>query len=227
MCSHLRQVRLPIVGLCLPEPEDMNEWQNQANINNLNLRAATYAVTAANEAVSGNKAAHYPTLNLNLSHGTDSADGSTLGFGGRDTDDTTITLNLDIPIYSGGLTTSRHREQIAYLDRARATLDNQKRLTALQTRNAYRGIKAAIAQASAFSKALDSTRSASEATQAGFRVGTRTSVDVLLAQREQYKSQRDHLRALYDYILNILELKRSAGTLSEEDVQQINLWFSH
>ena len=140
---------------------------------------------------------------------------------------TTITLNLDIPIYSGGLTSSRHREQIAYLERTRAILNNQKRITNQQTRNAYRGIKSAISQARALQQAVASTLSASEATQAGFKVGTRTSVDVLLAQREQHESERDYLRALYDYIINILELKRSAGTLSEEDIQQINGWFDH
>jgi len=217
------------ISLLTPDPEDMEQWQHNATDNNLDLRAAYYAVIAATESVSGTQADHYPTLNLNLVHDNESTDGSPLVsvVGGQDTEDTRLTLNLDIPIYSGGFTNSKHREAIARLDKARATLSNQKRLTIQQTRNAFRGIKAAIAQAHAFKKALESTQSASEATQAGFEVGTRNSVDVLFAQREQNKSKRDYLRALYDYILNVLELKRSAGSLSENDIQQINQWLTH
>lgn len=215
--------------LSMPEPDDMEQWQKNASANNLDLRAAHYAVTAAAEAASGSRADHYPTLNLNLNHGTDSSDGSTLStsFGGRDIEDTRLSLELDIPIYSGGHTSSTHRQSIARLEKAKATLDNQKRLTIQQTRNAFRGINAAIAQVHAFKKALESTQSATEATQAGFEAGTRTSVDVLLAQRGLYKSERDYSRALYDYILNILQLKKSSGTLSESDIEQINQWFEH
>lgn len=217
------------IPLLTPEPEDMEQWQTNATANNLDLRAAYYAVTAASEAVSGSQADHYPTLKLNLVHDNKSADGSATGLSGssgRDTEDTTLSLNLDIPIYSGGITNSKHREAIANLDKARAILNNQKRLTTQQTRNAFRGIKAAIAQAQALKKALESTQSATEATQAGFEVGTRNSVDVLLARREQYKSKRNYSRALYDYILNVLELKKSAGTLSEKDIQLANKWLT-
>jgi len=217
------------IPLAMPEPQNMALWQKNATANNLDLRAAYYAVVAATEAVSGSHAGHFPTLNLNLNHGAESSDGSSLGasFGGRDIEDTRLTLQLDIPIYSGGNTSSKHRQAIAGLDKAKAALGNQKRLTIQQTRNAFRGINAAIAQAHAFNKALESTQSATEATQAGFEVGTRTSVDVLFAQRENYRSERDYSRALYDYILNILELKKSSGTLSAADIKQINQWFDH
>ena len=217
------------IALLTPEPENMEQWKNNAIDNNFELRAAYYAVLAATEAASASQSDHYPTLNLNLVHDNESSDGSSLGsvVGGRDTEDTRLSLNLDIPIYSGGLTSSKHRAAVANLDRAKAILSKQKRLTAQQTRNAYRGIKAAIAQAHAFKKALESTQSATEATQAGFEAGSRNSVDVLLAQREQYRSERDYLRTLYDYILNVLELKKSAGTLSDNDIKQINRWLTN
>lgn len=210
----------------LPPKEDIEHWQNNASANNLELRSAYYALNAASRSVSAARAGHYPTLELNLRHEADSSDGSSLGssFGGRDSEDTRLSLELNIPIYSGGLTSSLHREKLAELDRAKAVLDRQKRLTLQQTRNAYRGITAAIAQVNALKKALESTQSATEATRSGFEVGTRTSVDVLLARREQHKSERNYTRALYDYILNVLELKRSAGTLTDEDIHQINRW---
>ena len=83
---------------------------------------------------------------------------------------------------------------------------------------------AGISRVNAFSKAVESARAASRATQAGFEVGTRTSVDVLLALRSVFEAQRDYARSRYDYLLDTLRLKRSAGTLSADDLLQIDAW---
>ena len=69
-----------------------------------------------------------------------------------------------------------------------------------------------------------STRKAQEAIEAGFQVGTRTSVDVLGAQRDANESVRDYKGARYDYVVATLRLKEAAGTLSPEDVALVNGW---
>jgi outer membrane protein len=76
----------------------------------------------------------------------------------------------------------------------------------------------------ALTQAVRSARSAKEAIEAGFQVGTRTSVDVLDADREVFRSLRDHAVARYRYVLDVLRLKQAAGTLSEDDLQGINGW---
>ena len=83
---------------------------------------------------------------------------------------------------------------------------------------------AGISRVSAFDKAVESAEVAAEATQAGFEVGTRTSVDVLLAVRVVYEAQRDYSRSRYDYLLDTLRLKQSAGMLSSDDLLQIDDW---
>ena len=85
-------------------------------------------------------------------------------------------------------------------------------------------MKSGISRVEALSQAVRSATSAKEAIEAGFQVGTRTSVDVLNAERDLFGARRDHAVARYDYILNVLRLKRSAGTLSEEDLATINAW---
>jgi outer membrane protein len=87
-------------------------------------------------------------------------------------------------------------------------------------------VLSAISQANALKQALRSTQTALEATQAGFEVGTRTTVDVLDSQREMYRAQRDYIRAKHGYILSTLLLKQAAGTLTETDVQLINTWLN-
>ena len=63
-----------------------------------------------------------------------------------------------------------------------------------------------------------------QATEAGFEVGTRTTVDVLDARRALFLAETNYARSRYDYIINILLLKEAAGTLSEEDLQEVNGW---
>lgn len=214
------------VPLSFPELEDIKTWQDKALANNLNLRAANYALEAAKNNYESQRSGHYPTLNLNAQHSSISDDDSTLGIGSRDVDDTVISLSLDIPIYSGGYTSSKIRQSAAKLDQVKKLFEKIQRQTIQEMRVAYLGVQAAIAQVKAFKQVLISTESATEATQRGFEVGTRTSVDVLLAQGNLFKSQRDYAQARYDYILKLLKIKYAAGLLSSDDIQHISQWLS-
>ena len=217
------------IPLVVPEPVDINAWKDKAVSSNLNLRAAKYSVDAASDAYDSSRAGHYPTLNLNAEKREVSSDGADLstGVGTLDKDDTTLMLQLTVPIYSGGFTNSKIRQSAAELDQARALHEKEKRLTVQQTRTAFLGIQAAIAQVKALKQALSSTETAVEATETSYRAGIRTSVDVLQIQSALFKSERDYARSRYDYILNVLELKQAAGILSLEDIQQINQWLVH
>ena len=214
------------IPLSFPKMEDIKAWQDKALANNILLRAARYAMDAAKNNYHGQRSGHYPTLNLNAQHGSTSADGNSLGLGGRDLEDTTIGLSLNIPIYSGGYTSSKIRQSAAELDQAKMLFEKQQRQTIQEMRVAYLGVQAAIAQIKAFKQALISTQSATEATELGFEVGTRTSVDVLLAQGNLFKSQRDYAKARYEYILKLLELKFAAGLLTTADIEHISQWLS-
>ena len=83
-----------------------------------------------------------------------------------------------------------------------------------------------FSQVKAFRQALSSSNIALEATEAGFEVGTRTSVDVLISLRETYGAQRDYASARYDYLINILKLKQAAGLLNIDDLDEINRWLT-
>ena len=83
-----------------------------------------------------------------------------------------------------------------------------------------------MSRVKALKQAVRSAQSALEAIEAGFQVGTRTSVDVLNAQRELFSAQRDYSSARYDYILSILRLKQAAGTLAPTDLVQVNSWLA-
>jgi len=108
------------------------------------------------------------------------------------------------------------------VDTALAQIRVQELSASLLARESYRGVQTNISRVRALRQALDSTQKSAEASDAGFRAGTRTSVDVLTALRDTFSARSDFVNARYDYILNTLSLKAAAGTLSESDLVAVN-----
>jgi outer membrane protein len=214
--------------LLSPEPNDINEWQKMALENNLSLKAAKFSLTASKEAFESARAGHYPILNLAAAHTYDSSDGSSFSdaFGGSDNTNNNIGVQLAIPIYQGGGVSSRARAANAQVWSSQAQVDLATRTTVQQIRDAYLGVNASISSVRAFKQALISARTSVEATEAGFEAGTRTSVDVLLVQGRQYEAERNYARSRYDYLLDLLDLQQAAGSLTREDVWQMNEWLA-
>jgi outer membrane protein len=221
----IAQKEIPLV---VPEPMDINAWQQKALHNNFLLLSAKYAVDAAQSAYDGSKGGHYPSVSLNASYGVTNSDQRQTNFGipieANESTDAKVVLSLDIPIYSGGFTSSTVRQKLSELNREKALQEQQKRLTIALARSAYLSLEADIAQVKARNQAVISTQTSLDATLAGYDAGTRTSVDVLISQRLLYSSQRDYSVARHTYITDSLELKRVAGTLSLADIDEINKW---
>ncbi|MDZ7661038.1 TolC family outer membrane protein [Thiohalophilus sp.] len=208
--------------LLRPEPEDIDHWVKTALDHSLLLIAAEKSREIAEEEINRARAGHYPTLDLVADHTHSDTDGGS--FGARETEDTAISLQLNVPLYSGGLVASRTREAAARHIQAKEQYIQQRRAIEREIRSAYLSVIANISQVKAFAQALESSRTALEATEAGFEVGTRTAVDVLNSQRELYRAQRDYAQSRYNYILESFRLKQAAGILSEQDIKQVNAW---
>ena len=133
-------------------------------------------------------------------------------------------MELNVPIYSGGLVSSKTREAYEQYNVAMHYLEKARRTAQRNTREAYLGVISGISQVNALKQAVVSSETALLATETGFEVGTRTAVDVVASQRATSKARRDYSNAKYNYILNTLKLKRSAGTLSPDDLNIINAW---
>jgi len=133
-------------------------------------------------------------------------------------------LNLNAPLYSGGLTSSKVRQTLSQLNQAKALQEQEKRRTIALSRSAYLSLEADIAQVKARKQAVISTQTSLDATIAGYDAGTRTSIDVLLSQRLLFGSQRDYSVARYTYLVDGLKLKQVAGILTLQDIDDINKW---
>ncbi len=205
--------------LISPKPASSEKWVETTEISNLSLRIAEIAAEIANQQVNSVRADHFPTLDAGVNYSKSSQEG-----GIRKSEIGVIQLQLDVPLYSGGLVSSKTRQAKSLARKAARQYELNKRITAQLTRNAFNGVLASISRVQAFNQALQSTRIAAEATETGFEVGTRTAVDVLQSLRDTYRALANYSNARYDYILNSLRLKQTAGILESSDLEAINQW---
>ncbi|AMN46092.1 hypothetical protein ACG33_03000 [Steroidobacter denitrificans] len=219
--------------LKIPDPLDQNQWVSTALEQNLRVISARLATDIAKQDIRVARAGHYPSIDLVASRSDQDFDGTQIGRNAAgqstarspaDQSQTTdsIGIQVTVPIYSGGAASSRVRQRV-YLHRAaRERLERANRETERSARDAYLGVLSEISRVKALRQALESSQTALEATEAGFEVGTRTTVDVLDARRQLFAAQTNYSRSRYDYLLNVLQLQLASGTLGLADLQEIN-----
>lgn len=198
----------------------IDDWAQRAATSNLAAEIQRLAKAIADQDVERNRAGHYPTLdavagysvNNNLSAGTMRYDANIAQIG----------VELNLPIYQGGLTSSRVREAVANQEKTRQDLENASREASLQARQAWLNVNSGAARVRALEQALTSTRAQLDSTKLGLQVGVRTSLDVLDAEQQVLSARRDLAGARYAYLLSGLSLKAAVGTLNPADLTEID-----
>lgn len=224
-----------------PTPANMQDWVDTAAVQNLSLQASRLAIESAQETLRSSRAGYAPRLNAVINHqasfggaSTGAGAGSAVGGvgtgggagGGNDVERSSIGVELTLPLYTGGATTSRVRESSYRLSQAEYASEAQLRRVVETTRNLYRTVTSSVEEVEARRQAIISANAALDATQTGYEVGTRNVVDVLEAQRNLFRTVRDYNNTRYNYIIDNLSLKQAAGTLSPEDLQDLSRWLN-
>ena len=210
-----------------PEPNKLDVWLDRAQSQNLSLQDKHYATQIAQKEIEKQQAARLPTLGLNARRAYEYADGGiTNGIGAGDNHgiDEGVYATLKLPIFTGGAVTSAIRAAKAGYDRAQFDEAASRGEARHGTQVAFLNANAGLSHVSALKLAVDSARAAEDAANVGYKVGTKTYSDVLLAVRTRYKAERDYAGARYGYIVNFLNLKHQAGTLNHADMLIINRW---
>ncbi|MEP4890315.1 MAG: outer membrane channel protein TolC [Aliiglaciecola sp.] len=203
-----------------PIPERVDGWLSIAEEKNLDLMVSKLATEIAKDDIKHARAGHYPTLSLTASIGSDDTEVLGIDLPARDND--SIGLSLNVPIYSGGSVSSQTAQAKYNYIAASESLELTHRSTVRSIRSSYNDVVAATSTIRAFEQAVISAQSALQATEAGFDVGTRTIVDVLNSTRNLFDARRNLASARYDFISAVMTLKRSAGNLTEQDLEDIN-----
>jgi outer membrane protein len=210
----------------LPSPATIEPWVERAIHENYQVRIAQSSFDIATLEIDRQRAGHYPTVDLVASFGqTYSGGAATTNIAGNFNQDTrlgVIGVQLNMPLYQGGLVNSRVRQAVAQLEASRQNLETARRAAELLAQTSYAGVTNGVAQVKALGQALKSAQVSYESNKLGLEVGVRTNLDVLNQQQQVFQTRFNIAQAYYNYIINALRLKQSVGTLSDEDVEKIN-----
>ena len=197
---------------------NIDDWANRAADGNVQAEIQRIAKAIADQEVQRNRAGHLPTLDAVAGYTINN--NQNFGIQQVDTRTASIGVELNLPIYQGGLTSSRVREAVANQEKARQDLENATREAGLQARQAWLNVNSGIARVQALEQALDATKAQLDSTKLGLDVGVRTSLDVLNAEQQVLSARRDLAGARYAYLLAGLSLKAAVGSLHPADLTE-------
>ncbi|WP_432451846.1 MULTISPECIES: outer membrane channel protein TolC [unclassified Agarivorans] len=211
------------------EPRELSHnvdyWLSTAGEHNLTLNAQRIAQQIAKQQIKLAQTGHQPSLNLTAGIGYEKnqyGNDSYNTLNGGDTNSGNIGLEFSWPLYSGGSINSQVKQaQLSYIESSEA-LEQSYRSVQSSIHSLVNNVTSSIGSVTAYQQTVVSSKSALDATEAGFEVGSRTIVDVQDATRNLYSAMNQLANARYDYILNMLELKQTAGNLSQDDLALIN-----
>ncbi len=208
--------------LSSPQPKDVEAWAKRAEDSSYGVAIARASAEIAQRETVRQRDANLPTVDLTASAAINRQSGSSTNNIFGDVRSGTIGVQLNYPLYSGGLIQSRIRQALANEEKAKQDLESARRTASQSARQAYTGVDFGLAQVRALESAEVSAKSQLESTRLGYRVGVRINLDVLNAETQLFNTQRDLKKARYDFLVNGLRLKAASGTLEDRDVAAVN-----
>lgn len=216
----------PDVQLRAPAPTNMDAWASKANSSNLDVLQARLAQIVAKREVKKARYGHLPTVDLTaqvVETEQQSFDGTTGRPFNLDINNKTLTLGVTVPLFAGGATQSKVRQQASLLERSMNQLEQANRVATQGAKSAYLNVNTSLSQVNALETAVKSSELALKANKTGYEVGVRINIDVLNAQQQLNATQRDLAKAKYSALVSMFELKNAVGDLNDKSVEDLNL----
>jgi outer membrane protein len=208
----------------VPQPAKIGPWVEAARSQNLALQSRNLASEIAKLEIERLRSGHYPSLELVGSRERNDTGGSLYG-DAQLVDNSQVMLQLNMPLYSGGMTSSVVREAVARWQQTEYLRDEELRRTESLARAAFIGVLTSSESLSALRKMVNAQERALSGRLDGFKAGLYDIVDVLDGYRLYYAARRDYLKTRYTYLVNRLKLKQAVGTLSRNDLDDLAQMF--
>jgi len=210
--------------LSRPDIPEVDAWVQAALFQNPEIQAKKAAIEIARREVRNQRAVRVPDIDLVVNANQSNTGGSPYASGGgRNILSTDLAIRATIPLYDGRISArisgATRRQKIALQE-----LEQTKRAVERETRGSYQRVVSGITRIEALTRSVFSYEAALVQKEEGLRAGIDTGLDVLDARRDLFRSKRELTQARYLYILNGLRLKRAAGSLSQEDLMQIDAY---
>ncbi len=202
----------------LPEPDNMQKWVEAALANQPLLMAAKSRLEAANKKVEYARRERWPRLDLQASGGYINGG----YFPEMRTTHTEAGIMMTIPLYLGGSIFAKTAQAESQAIESRHNLKRLEDQVTINAQSAFLRLRDSVAWYRAAKQAMESARVSMEATNTGYKVGTRTAIDALDLTQFYIAKKRDWLVALYEHVLARARLKAAAGIIGQEDIEAVN-----
>ena len=201
---------------------NLQQWVEMAQSQNPAISAKQKAVQAAETYVTAQKSKYLPTADLQLNYYNTNTSYQNIQASPYQVQ--TAAINVTVPLFSGGITTNqvseaRHRLQISKNDN-----DTAMRAITKETSDAFLSANAAARGIKASQKALDSASKSREAMERGYQLGVVTIGDVIKSEQDEFSAKKDFAQAKYSYIKNRIRFMHAIGSISEENLHEVNNW---
>ncbi|MCX7258415.1 MAG: TolC family protein, partial [Polaromonas sp.] len=194
-----------------------------AQDSNPQLRLQKVNAESARQEVKKHSAIAAPTLDLVAQAGRERLSGSgDFGAASNTSRQQMIGLQLNLPLYTGGMRSAKLEEALRLQDKADAEIAQSQQQIAQQTRAAWLGLQTGAARLSALEQATAASQSRLGATRLGRQVGDRTTLDLLNAENDASSADLALLQARIEVLQNRLRLQALAGQLGEAQLQSVS-----
>lgn len=201
---------------------DLQQWLDMAQSQNPALAAKQKAIIAAETNVTAQKVKHLPTADLQLNYYN-----TNTGYQSSSQDPyevQTAAINVNVPIFSGGITTHQISEARYRLQMSKNDNEATVRSITKETSDAFLSTNAATHSIKASQRALESTRKSREAMEKAYQLGVVTISDLIKAQEDEFSVKKDYALAKYTYIKNRIRFMHAIGSIGEENLHEVNNW---
>jgi protease secretion system outer membrane protein len=190
---------------------------------NPEVQAQLFAIEASKQELNKARAGHTPRVDFIASYSKSNAD--TLNTYNQDSTSRSIGIQINVPLYAGGVVSSQSRQAAAALEKSKSDLQAKIDKTVLELRKDYAAVVSGAARIHALDQAVASAQMLIVATEQSIKGGVRINLDLLNAKQQLFTSQRDRTQARYNYLMSILKMKAAVGTLAATDLREIANYF--
>jgi TolC family type I secretion outer membrane protein len=214
--EYVRAVGHPPGRLVLPRdrptlPATREEALTLAANNNFNVISAKFAELASRDNIDVVRGQLLPQVSVigTLARSYDQS----VNFKGSLTNSAQVTAQLTMPLYEGGAIYSQTRQAEQTVGQRRSQVDDARRAAVQTATQFWATLQAARASISSFAAAVRAAQIALEGTQQEALVGTRTVLDVLIANQQLLTTQSQLVTAQHDAALAEFNLASAVGRL--------------
>lgn len=210
---------------------NLEDWVDTALRQNWTIKKNQLRVKAAREKIKQHYAGHYPRANIELYYDAQPfyfKNGSLLVSPGASRQNNLVAaFNINMPIYSGGLVTAQVKKHQYLFQIVEQQLDASFRQTKYSVKKSYNRLFSYIKKIKSDRQIIRSNQSVLHNFKERYAAGTTDLMHVINQQDKLIHLQTRYSQDKFNYIIEMLKLKKATGTLSIEDVRMINNWLKN